>query len=513
MGNEGSLGITRRGFLGRAGLLTGAGVFSAARAGAATADAPPSIVLIQADDLGYSDLSCYGQKRFDTPHVDRLAADGTRFTAHYAGSPVCAPSRCALLTGLHTGHSHIRANDELPDRGDVWNDPSLEGQRPLPAGAETVGTVLKAAGYDTAIVGKWGLGGPGSDGEPNRHGFDHAFGFLCQRQAHNHYPDHLWRNGRRVALDNPPFRAHQRFPADADPRDARAYDRYRGRQYAHDVIMDEAIAWVRDRGTRPFFLHLTPTIPHLALQVPEDALAAFGGRFRETPYLGDKGYLPHRAPRAAYAAMIARLDAGVGRLMRTLAETGLDARTLVMFTSDNGATFETGGYDTRFFASNAPWRGAKQDLYEGGIRVPFIARWPGRVPKGIVRHEPCAAWDLAATFADLAGTRPPRRHDGVSLRPLLEGRPAAARPPLYWEYLGRQAVRDGRWKGLLDAETDAFELYDLEADPGERRNVAGVHGEVKARLRRLMRDSRVESPLFPLLKPGPGTPGERGDRG
>ncbi len=470
-------------------------------------------MLIQADDLGYSDLSCYGQKRFDTPHVDRLAAEGTRFTAHYAGSPVCAPSRCSLLTGLHTGHSHIRANDELPGRGDVWNDPMLEGQRPLPAGTETVATVLKGAGYDTALVGKWGLGGPGSEGEPNRHGFGHAFGYLCQRQAHNHYPDHLWRNGRRVPLDNPAFRAHQRFTGDADPNDPRAYDRYRGRQFAHDVMMDEAIAWLRDRGERPFFLHVTPTIPHLALQVPEDSLAAFAGRFPEKPYLGENGYLPQRAPRAAYAAMIARLDAGVGRLMRTLAETGVDARTLVIFTSDNGATFEAGGYDSRFFASNAPWRGAKQDLYEGGIRVPFVVRWPGRVPKAIVRHEPCAAWDLAATFADLAGTSPPRQHDGVSLRPLLEGRPTVSRPPLYWEYQGRQAVRDGRWKALLEAETDTFELYDLEADPREQHNVARAHAGVATRLRRLMRDSREESALFPLVKPKGVDSVERGTRG
>ncbi len=500
MTREGPTGITRRRFLGAAGTVAAAGLGSAARLRGIPRDRPPNIVLILADDLGYSDLSCYGQKRFDTPHIDRLAAEGARFTAHYAGSPVCAPSRCSLLTGLHTGHAFIRGNDELAERGDVWNDPSLEGQRPLAAGTETIATVLHEAGYDTAIVGKWGLGGPGSEGEPTRHGFDHAFGFLCQRQAHNHYPDHLWRNGRRVPLDNPSFRAHQRFPEGADANDARAYDRYRGRQYAHDAMMDEAIAWLRERGERPFFLHLAPTIPHLALQVPEDSLASFAGRYPETPYLGDKGYLPQRVPRAAYAAMVARLDAGVGRVMQTLAAQGLDSRTLVVFTSDNGATFETGGYDGRFFASNAPWRGAKQDLYEGGIRVPFVARWPGRVPRGIVRREPCAGWDLAATFADLAEAHPPHRHDGVSLRPLLEGRAAASRPPLYWEYQGRQAVRDGRWKALLDARSEGVELYDLEADPRERRDVTRAHPEIAARLRRTLRESHVESPLFPLIK-------------
>lgn len=498
MEREAWTAVTRRQFLGAAGTAAATGLVRAA--GLAAAEPPPNIVLIVADDLGYSDLSCYGQKRFDTPNVDRLAAEGARFTAHYSGSPVCAPSRCSLLTGLHTGHACIRANDELPERGDVWNDPSLEGQRPLPPGTATIGTLLKGAGYDTALVGKWGLGGPASDGVPTRHGFDHAFGYLCQRQAHNHYPDHLWRNGRRVALDNPSFRAHQRFDAAADPADPRAYDRYQGRVYAQDAMMDEAIAWLRDRGTRPFFLHLAPALPHLALQVPEEGLAPFAGRFPETPYLGEKGYLPHRTPRAAYAAMIARLDAGVGRLMRTLAETGLDSRTLVIFTSDNGATFEAGGYDGRFFESNAPWRGGKQDLYEGGIRVPFIARWPGRVPKGIVRDEPCASWDLAATFADLAGATPMPGHDGVSLRPLLEGRPAAPRAPLYWEYLGKQAVRDGRWKAIFDAPTGVIEVYDLAADPGERRNVARARAGEAARLRQIMRDSRVESSLFPLVK-------------
>jgi len=461
---------------------------------------PPNIILILADDLGYADLSCYGQTRFETPHLDALAAEGVRGTAHYAGSPVCAPSRCALLTGLHTGHAYIRANDELPERGDVWNDPSLEGQRPLAAGLPTVASVLREAGYATALIGKWGLGGPGSEGEPTRHGFDYAFGYLCQRQAHNHYPDHLWRNGQRVPLDNPAMPAHQRFPADANPADPRAYDRYRGRQYAFDVMLDDALAWVRAHRTRPFFLHLAPTIPHVALQVPEDSLRRFLGRYQEHPYLGEQGYLPQFAPRAAYAAMIARLDDGIDRLLRTLAELGLDERTLVIFTSDNGATFATGGYDAAFFASNAPWRGAKQDLYEGGIRVPFIARWPGRIPRGTVRAEPCAAWDLPATFADLAGARPLPGGDGTSLRPLLLGGTPSPHPPLYWEYEGMQAVRDGEWKAVRNARRDTFALYDLASDPGEQRDVAQANPAVAARLRALLGELRTESALFPLLR-------------
>ncbi|NJD10365.1 MAG: arylsulfatase [Gemmatimonadetes bacterium] len=495
--------IPRRAVLGALGGLIGAGCVSRALEFARPEHSVPNIILVLADDLGYADLSCYGQTRFATPNIDRLAAEGVRCTAHYAGSPVCAPSRCALLTGLHTGHAYIRANDELPERGDVWNDPALEGQRPLAAGMPTIATTLQDAGYHTALIGKWGLGGPGSEGEPGRHGFDYALGYLCQRQAHNHYPDHLWRNGRRVPLDNPVMPAHQRFPAGADPNDARAYDRYRGREYAFEVMLEDALSWIRAHRTRPFFLHFAPTIPHVALQVPEDSLRRFLGRYPEQPYLGDRGYLPHIAPRAAYAAMIARLDDGIGRLMQTLADTGLDRRTLVIFTSDNGATFTTGGYDAAFFASNAPWRGAKQDLYEGGIRVPFIARWPGRVPRGLVRAEPCAAWDLAATCAELAGAPLAEDRDGRSLRPLLEGATASAHPPLYWEYEGMQAVREGDWKAIRNARRDTFELYDLASDPGEQQDLAAANGPVVMRMRELMRDLRTESVLFPLLRGAP----------
>jgi arylsulfatase len=495
--DEGGL-VSRRRFLG--GLAGAASVGLAARRparGAAGADRP-NIVLILADDLGFADLSCYGQTRFATPNIDRIAREGTRFTAHYSGSPVCAPSRCVMLTGLHTGHAYIRDNDELAERGDVWNDPSLEGQRPLRAGTRTMAGMLKAAGYDTALIGKWGLGGPGSEGEPTRHGFDTAFGYLCQRQAHNHYPDHLWRNGERVPLDNPAFSPRQKLPADRDPSDPRSYEGYQGRRYAFDAMVDEAAAWIRGHRERPFFLHLTPTIPHVALQVPDESLRPYRGRFPETPYLGDDGYLPHRTPRAAYAAMIAHMDAGIGRLLAALKEIDADERTLVMFTSDNGATFKVGGYDPAFFASNAPWRGGKRDLFEGGIRVPLVARWPGRVRAGVVREESCASWDLLPTFADLAGARRPDG-DGLSLRPLLEGRALGTRPPLYWEFSGRQAIRDGRWKAIRDVRADTVQLYDLASDPAESRDVGAGNAGIVARLRREMGAAHVDSPLFPLV--------------
>jgi arylsulfatase A len=489
---------TRREFLGQ---LGGAAVGAAAALGldgCRVSAERPNILLILADDLGYHDLGCYGQTKIRTPHVDRLAAEGVRLTAHYSGSPVCAPSRCALLTGLHTGHAYIRDNDELPERGDVWNDPALEGQRPIPSDTVTIATVLKTAGYDTAIIGKWGLGGPGSEGEPTLVGFDYAFGYLCQRQAHNYYPDHLWRNGRRVALDNPTFSAHQKFPADKDPADPASYDAYRGRQYSHDVMLEDAVDYIRTHRSKPFFLHLTPTIPHLALQVPEDSLAEYLGSFPETPYLGQKSYLPQRAPRAAYAAMVSRLDRGVGRLIDTLRETGLDRRTLVIFTSDNGATFDVGGFDPAFFQSNAPWRGAKQDLYEGGIRVPFVAWWPGQIPAGTVRDDASACWDLMPTFTQLAGARAPARLDGVSLWPALAGQGPVRRDYLYWEFQGKQALRQGNWKALRNARTGDLELYDLAADPGETRNVAVDHPDVAARLTRTLASARVESRLFPL---------------
>jgi len=490
---------TRRQFVTRlGGAAIGASVASLVDWNAESAERP-NIVLILADDLGYNDVGCYGQPKIRTPRIDRLAAEGVRLTAHYSASPVCAPSRCSLLTGLHSGHAYIRDNDEMPERGDVWNDPSLEGQRPLPKGTVTIGTALKDAGYETAVIGKWGLGGPGSEGEPRRQGFDYSFGYLCQRQAHNYYPDHLWRNGERVPLDNRTFSAHQKLPADKDPDNPRSYDAYRGHRYSFDVMLDDAVAYVGRRRSKPFFLYFTPTIPHLALQVPEDSLAEYVGVFPETPYRGDKGYLPHRTPRAAYAAMVSRLDRGVGRLVDALTEMRLDRRTLVVFTSDNGATFATGGCDPAFFESNRPWRGAKQQLYEGGIRVPCIALWPGRIPSGRVRDDATAGWDLFPTFAELAGARPRERVDGVSLMPALTGGGPVRRDCLYWEFQGKQAVRLGNWKALRNARKDTMELYDLSSDPGEARNVAADHRETASRLRRVMDAARVESERYPLV--------------
>jgi arylsulfatase len=462
---------------------------------------PPNIILILADDLGYNEVGAYGQKKIRTPNIDRLAQEGVRLTDHYSGSPVCAPSRAVLLTGLHTGHSYIRDNDEMGDRGDVWRDLSLEGQRPLPAGTVTIASVLNRAGYATAAVGKWGLGGPGSTGEPNRLGFDLFFGFLCQRIAHNHYPPYLWRNTTKVPLENPGIYPHEKLPADKDPNAPSSYERYGGKQYALDVMGEEARAFVRDNKERSFFLYFAPTIPHAALQVPEDSLAEYAGAFPETPYLGDKGYLPHRAPRAAYAAMVTRLDREVGRLVQLVHDLGLDRDTLIIFTSDNGPTFN-GGTDSAFFESAGPLRGLKTMVYEGGIRVPMVARWPGRIPAGIVSAHASAFEDYMPTFAAVAGVAPPAGTDGRSMLAALEGRAPAQRPRdyLYWEFQGRQAVRLGAWKGIRNALNGDFELYNLATDIGEQRNVASSHAGIVSRIEDIMRTARTESALFPLVK-------------
>ncbi|MGE5200247.1 MAG: sulfatase-like hydrolase/transferase, partial [Rhodospirillaceae bacterium] len=379
--------------------------------------------------------------------------------------------------------------------------PALEGQRPLPAGTFTMATMLKRAGYATAAVGKWGLGGPGSEGEPNRLGFDLFYGFLCQRIAHNHYPAYLWRNTTKVPLDNPGIYPHEKLPAGKDPNAPSSYERYGGKQYALDMMGEEARAFVRANKDRPFFLYFAPTVSHAALQVPEDSLAEYAGAFPETPYPGDKGYLPHRAPRAAYAAMVTRLDREVGRLAQLVRELGLDRDTLIVFTSDNGPTFN-GGTDSTFFESAGPFRGLKTMVYEGGIRVPMVARWPGKIPAGIVSAHASAFEDYMPTFAEMAGVERPAGIDGVSMLAALEGRASAQKPRdyLYWEFEGKQVARMGSWKGIRNAATGAFELYDLAGDIGEKNDVAAAHKDIVSRLEGIMGSARTESALFPLVK-------------
>lgn len=465
---------------------------------------PPNVLFIMADDLGYGELGSYGQDKIRTPNLDQLAAEGMRFTQHYSGSPVCAPSRCVLLTGMHSGHAYIRGNDEMAVRGDVWGDLSLEGQRPLPPGTTTIGTLLQEAGYVTGAMGKWGLGGPGSTGAPNAQGFDRWYGYLGQRLAHNYYPVHLWRDSVKHVLEgNEYFHPHARLPEDADPTDPASYTAYSGEQYSQDLIAQEALDFIRENQDERFFLYLPFTIPHLALQVPEEAVAEYEGEFEETPYVGDASYTPHPKPRAAYAAMITRMDKDIGRILSLLAELGLEDDTVVFFTSDNGATW-VGGADTEFFESNAPLRGRKAQLWEGGIRVPLIARWPGRIPAGTVTDHPSAFWDVLPTLSALTGARTPAGLDGVSLVPTLlaSADDQAVHEYLYWEFIGGQAVRLGEWKGIRLNPDAEIELYDLAADIGEENNIADAHPEIVARIGEIMQTGRTESDLFPLRTDG-----------
>ncbi len=453
---------------------------------------PPNIIYILADDLGYGELGSYGQTKIRTPHLDRLAAEGIRFTQHYAGSPVCAPSRDTILTGMHTGHAYIRDNDEMDERGDVWNDPSLEGQRPILEDTVTIGHRLQSAGYRTGAIGKWGLGWVDSSGDPNRQGFDHFYGYICQRIAHNYYPTHLWRNGDKHILRNDYFHPHQEVA-----EEPQSYDAYRGVDYAMDFLTEEALRFIRDNESSPFFLYVPYVAPHLALQVPDDSLADYEGVFPETPYLGDNMYLPHPTPRAAYAAMITRMDRDIGEILELLTELELDENTVVMFSSDNGPSW-VGGVDRHFFESSGGLRGRKAELQEGGIRVPLIARWPGRIAPGSVSEHISASWDLFPTFAELAGADLPTGLDGTSFVPSLLGQEQSAPEYLYWEFQGAQAIRLGRFKAFRAGTETAIEVYDLEIDPSESTNVALEHDDVVARARELMSTARTRSELFPL---------------
>jgi arylsulfatase A len=439
---------------------------------------PPNILLIQADDLGYGDLSVYGQTKFQTPALDRLAREGMRFTQYYSGSTVCAPSRAALLTGKHTGHAWIRGNGGLP-----------EGDVPLRAEEVTIAEVLRDRGYRTALVGKWGQGQPGTPGMPDQQGFGYAFGFLDQRHAHRQFTDHFYRNGERVAVDLE-------------------------HDYAGDLFTKEAAAVIEKDDPRPFFLYLNYTVPHAELRAPEDSMAAFRGKFPEKPFANAKadavpsgsrpdtpslGYRSQPAPHAAFAAMITRMDRDIGRLADLLSARGLDRRTLFLFTSDNGPHQE-GGADPTFFNSSGGLRGIKRDLYEGGIRVPMIARWIGTVPAGRVSEHPWAHWDLLPTFAELAGAKTPEGVDGMSMVRALRGQQQPTHPYFYWEFHERgfqQAVRMGNWKAVRLKPGEALELYDLASDGRETRNVAASNPEVVAKIETYLKTARTESARWP----------------
>ncbi len=468
------------------------------------AERPPNIVFILADDLGYGDLGCFGQRHIRTPHLDRMAAEGMRLTRHYSGNAVCAPSRCVLMTGRHPGHAFVRDNRQFSK--------GAEGQYPVPEGTVTIARLLRDCGYATGGFGKWGLGGPGTSGEPLKQGFERWFGYNCQAVAHNFYPTHLWDDARQVALDNPAFSAHDRLKEGEIAGDASVYARFSGREYSADLIAERALEFVRANRERPFFLYWPTTVPHLALQVPEDSVQEYEGKFEEAPYVGGKGYLPHRRPRSAYAAMVTRMDREIGRMMALVSELGLDERTLFVFTSDNGPLHGThqglGGTDAAFFGSSGGLRDGKGTLWEGGFRVPTIARWKGTIAAGSVSAWVSGFEDWLPTLVEVAGGRTPAAVDGVSLLPTLRGVERAARPFLYREfpgYLGYQVVMMDKWKAIrrnLSSKKGArpgdWELFDVVTDSTESRDVAADHPEVVARAMEIAAREHVVSDEFPF---------------
>ncbi|MBT4864699.1 MAG: arylsulfatase [Planctomycetaceae bacterium] len=457
------------------------------------AERRPNVIYLLADDLGYSELGCYGQKWIKTPNIDRIAKQGIRFTNHYSGNAVCAPSRCCLLTGKHPGHAYIRSNGNPKDLQTLkekygWEFP---GQFPIPKSEFTIGEMLQAHGYATAAIGKWGLGHFGTTGDPNRQGFDLFYGFNCQVHAHNHYPKFLWRNDKKEILPG---------------NDRTLY----GKTFSQDKFTETALEFIRANKDRPFFLYVPFAIPHLSIQVTEKSLAEYKGKIPEADYK-HRGYLKHPFPRAGYAAMISHLDRDVGKITELVKELGLDDNTLVVFSSDNGPTYNRlGGSDSDFFESAGPFRGLKGSLYEGGIRVPLVARWPGKIKAGTTSDHPSAFWDVMPTIAEVAGIEAPSGIDGVSFAPTLLGQTDRQKKHdyLYWEfpsYGGQQVVRVGDWKGVrqgLQRKNNPnrlkVELYNLKTDPGEANDVAAKHPDLIAKIERVMRDARVPSKLFPV---------------
>ncbi len=434
------------------------------------AAARPNIVFILADDLGYGDLGCYGQEWIRTPNLDRLAAEGMRFTQCYAGSTVCAPSRSCLMTGQHTGHTWVRGNDRVPLRPEDV----------------TVAEVLKAAGYATALIGKWGLGEPDTTGIPNRKGFDEFFGYLNQAHAHNPYPEFLWKN-------------QEKYPLEGNVEGPIRGVSVKRTQFSNDLFTREALRFVERNRKGPFFLCLAYTVPHA-----NNERTRAEGNGMEVPDLGPYVDRPWPAPQKAYAAMITRMDADIGRLVTRLKDLGIDERTVIFFSSDNGPHQEGGG-DSRLFRSAGPLRGIKRDLYEGGIRVPMIVRWPGMIRGGVTSDQVWAFWDLLPTAAELAGGTIPKGIDGISVAPTLLGPEKAGRPQqahdfLYWEFHERdmqQAVRTGDWKAIRPGPGEPLKLYDLKTDLGETKNVATDHPDVIAGIERYLTTARTASPAWP----------------
>jgi len=435
----------------------------------------PNIIYILADDLGYGDLGCFGQERIKTPSLDRMAAEGMRLTQHYAGSTVCAPSRCCLMTGKHTGHCTVRGNvDFLIKPGEI-----------------TVAKVLKQAGYATGCIGKWGIGHPSPPEGPHNNGFDFFFGYLSMWHAHNYYPDFLWKNGEKMSLKNIVRHPEKHYKENQEDLVGLASEKV---DYSHDLFSDAALEFI-EQQKQPFFLFLPYTIPHANNEAKQ-----FGAHGMEVPDYGIYRDKDWPEPEKGKAAMISRLDRDIGRIFDRLNALGIDQQTLVMFSSDNGPHKE-GGVKPDFFDSNGPLKGIKRDLYEGGIRVPTIARWPGRIEAGSQCEHISAFWDVLPTFAELAGAPAPEGIDGISMVPALMGQSQKQHEFLYWEFhegSSKQAVRMGDWKAVRLAPSRAIELYNLKSDIGERNNIAEAHPDIVAKAKEILDEVRTDADIWPL---------------
>ncbi len=482
---------------------------------------PPNIVFVLSDDLGVFELGCYGQTKIKTPNIDRLAREGMRFTQHYSGAPVCAPSRCVLMTGKHLGHAQIRGNKQAK----VHFPEFTEGQHPITDDAVTIAEMLKKSGYVTGGFGKWGLGPVGSTGDPNQQGFDRFFGYNCQAIAHSYYPEYLWDNDRKVKINSRPKPGHRK-----QLEGSVIAEDWVGERYAPDLMMEQAELFISEQKEHPFFLYFPCIEPHVAMHPPVQDLEAFPADWDTKVYRGENGYLPHPRPRAAYAAMVQRVDQYVGRLLDALDRNGLTENTLVIFSSDNGPThpgkqndFHIGGADPKFFHSTGNLRGFKGDVYEGGIRVPMIARWPGRIPAGREHDAPSCFADWFPTLCEVGQVSRDEFEsqavrtmlDGESLLPVLEGKIANGdfhrNLPMVWvfpEYSGQVAVRFDNFKlirrGLAKSEPEGWELYDLSSDPSESINIAGNFPEVVELGKKILLSQTDVNSFFPVRMSGAG---------
>ncbi len=476
----------------------------------------PNIIYILADDLGYGELGSFGQQLIETPNLDWLASQGMRFTDHYAGSSICAPSRCVLLTGKHTGHAQIRGNYEWGERGDVWNyrevlkNPILEGQLPMEPGTVTLASILKEAGYRTGMLGKWGLGGPTTHSTPVQMGFDYFLGYNCQRQAHTFFPVHLYKNDERLVLGNDTIPPATKLPEGADPYNPESYQSVTSRVYSPDVMFEGLTNFIHENDPNktdaPFFVYWASPIPHVPLQAPQRWIDYYVEKFGdEEPFPGDGLYFPARYPRATYAAMISYLDENIGKMIDQLKALGLYDNTLIVFSSDNGPTFN-GGSDSPWFDSGGPFKSergwAKGVLHEGGIRVPMIASWPGHIEPGTVSAHISAFWDVMPTLCEVAGIDPPENTNGISFLPELTGREQPQHEYLYWEQPpGQQAVRLGHWKGFrknLRTGDLTIQLYNLDNDPAEQNDIAAQYPDIVEQIRQIMVDARTTPRLEPF---------------